>query len=211
MVQKITRHALSLRLKVDRRESEAGRRLRLSSTVVFLSCCLTIVSSFVNDKSMELAYVAVQGLKVLARSFEGLSSSGAVGGAVGGPSSPLPDDGHRDRVRAALLVAVPSLVRRMSARRTPKELKRAVCKTILAISRSGKVDGLNVVVPFLTSPKFAPVARLFVLKLLTKEFGLDRKGCPLSCPMVLTVALEALAGKIGKVDEKVSRKKRTTT
>ena len=95
-------------------------------------------------------------------------------------------------VNEAFFVAIPALLKRLSAQSTPKEMKRAICKTIILICQSKKINGLDVTIPFLGSSKFSLRHRLFVLKLLVKEFGVEQKGSVLNCPLVMTISLEAL-------------------
>ncbi|GMI19009.1 hypothetical protein TeGR_g9299 [Tetraparma gracilis] len=198
MLQKIGKHAVKMRLKEDLKEGAEEKKERVERSVKEIVCGLGVIGNFVNDKSLENGYVAVQSARHLFKSYEGL-----VEDVRGG--EPGAEGGSEEEVRIALFGVVPALIKRMSAKRTPKELKREVCKTLLCVARGGKINGLDLIVPFLNSPKFALVTRLFVLKLLTKEFGLDRKGCPLTLPMVVPVGLAALAGEAGKLDEKVSR------
>jgi hypothetical protein len=192
MIQKMSSHALKLRLKENIKENAVERKNRVDRGAEELIACIMILATFVNGESLQLSYSSVQALRHMVKAYENL-----VDGAA--------NDEHKEGVRVALFTAVPELLKRMSARKTPKEMKRMVCKTLLTAARSEKVDGLNVVVPFLNSPKFVLVSRLFVLKLLTKEFGLEDKRSPLSFPMVVTVGLAALDNDEQKVDEKVLR------
>jgi hypothetical protein len=98
------------------------------------------------DKSLENGYVAVQSARHLFKSYEGL-----VEDVRGG--EPGAEGGSEEEVRIALFGVVPALIKRMSAKRTPKELKREVCKTLLCVARGGKINGLDLIVPFLNSPK----------------------------------------------------------
>ncbi|GMH79181.1 hypothetical protein TL16_g08060 [Triparma laevis f. inornata] len=91
------------------------------------------------------------------------------------------------------------LLDRLSTRNTPKELKQIVAKCLLALCKNESLDGVTITVPFLGSNKFKLQQRLFVLRLLTKEIGLSVQGSVLNCPLVMNVALDAIASQGEKV------------
>ena len=191
MVKGITSHALHLRSSLTKKTKTPTHR-----SLATIVACLSVLSTLINGNgkaaSLELCYNSVQGIRLLVKCFEG-----------------LPNDAPADSVQAALFNVVPALLKRVGAKKTPKELKRVICKTLLTIARSTKIDGLAVVVPYLGTGKFSAVTRLFVLKLLTKEFGLDGKTKnTLSCPLCVSTGLEVLAGgqqHNNKVGEKETR------
>jgi hypothetical protein len=111
---------------------------------------------------------------------------------------------NNSNVSDALFVTIPALLKRLATRGTPKEMKQAVCKAILSICKSPSLKGIDATVPFLGSSKFPLQQRLFILKLLTKEFGLDGEAKVLNCPMVMNIAIDALQdGGGAKKKEKV--------
>jgi len=84
-------------------------------------------------------------------------------------------------------------------------MKQAICKAILSICKSPNLKGIDATVPFLGSSKFPLQHRLFVLKLLTKEFGLkgESKESALNLPMVMSMAIEAVLGNKATKQEKI--------
>ena len=166
---------------------------------------LTIISTFVSDKSDKVSFLSLQAFKTLLKCYKKSSSSAIVRVQppkeseneseflAGTNSVPSSDE--------ALLTVIPLLLKRLSSRHTPKEMQQLTCKGLLALSRCADLNGLRLVIPFLGSEKFSIKTRLFVLKLLTKEFGLGPTALPLNCSMVMSVATSALKEK----EEKVKR------
>jgi hypothetical protein len=207
----------------------------LQMTPDVFAAYLVVLTKFVGNRYMETSFVAIDGLRIVVKALSSTpppsppstptSSSSSLRptpsklAPLSSLTSPLPRQSpsstprsttytqiNDSNVNGALFATIPALLKRLATRGTPKEMKQAACKAILAICKSPRLKGIDATVPFLGSSKFPLQQRLFILKLLTKEFGLEGEAKVLNCPMVMNIAIDALQdGGGAKKKQKVRR------
>jgi len=107
-------------------------------------------------------------------------------------------------IRSNLTILVPIILTNLT--RKTKSLKKLMCRCIFDIAKTENVDGLSLLLPFLGSEKIMLRTRLFVLKLLVKEFGFASGGVKKSmCMAIACTTLQRREKGAEKVDEKTNR------
>ena len=175
------------------------------------SAYMSILGRTIADRSAEVSFLAMQCFIVVVKSYREIGGDDPPSAtttatseitattklAINRPRPPLASmPSSKQSISDALFLVVPILLDRLSTRNTAKELKQIVAKCLLALCKNEALDGISICVPFLGSNKFALQQRLFILRLLTKEFGLETKGSALNCPLIMNVALDAIKEKV---------------
>lgn len=177
------------------------------SDVVFsadkFSAYMSILGRTIADRNTEVSFLGMQCFIVVVKSYKNPTPTPAAPTTTTTPTQPRPPlasmPSSKTTISDSLFLVVPVLLDRLSTRNTPKELKQIVAKCLLALCKNESLDGVTITVPFLGSNKFKFQQRLFVLRLLTKEIGLSVQGSVLNCPLVMNVALDAIASQGEKV------------